>query len=447
MVPKHIEDLSRILRGVALIAARAAADSQLIKRAVKGERHVRERRQAEERKAEVRRKLRERRVPSSPLGRVMGFAGLGASLVYGTVADQVGQFFRGPREGQPASHNAYLTEQNAERLANALCRMRGAALKLGQMLSIQDENVLPPQFQAALERVRAGADVMPRRQLEKVLRDELGDEWSSRVAQFDHEPLAAASIGQVHSAVLHDGRRVVLKIQYPGVARSIESDVDNLLRIIHVANILPKGMYVEAAAKVAKKELAMECDYEYEFASQRRFKALIEADPEFREVFHVPDVVAELSSKRVLASELVPGVHIDKVKDMPQDVRNDVGTRLLKLTLRELFEWRFMQTDPNWGNFLYDEETDTLNLIDFGAARSYPKPFVDDYLRMVHACATRNKDEVILRSVRLGFLTGDEPDVMLEAHTEAGFIVGMPFAAEGTQLFFDTFDKYKFDSS
>jgi aarF domain-containing kinase len=90
-----------------------------------------------------------------------------------------------------------MTEDNAERLANALCRMRGAALKLGQMISIQDENVLPPQFQAALERVRAGADVMPRRQLEKVLRDQLGVDWESRVAEFDYTPLAAASIGQV----------------------------------------------------------------------------------------------------------------------------------------------------------------------------------------------------------------------------------------------------------
>jgi aarF domain-containing kinase len=90
-----------------------------------------------------------------------------------------------------------MTEDNAERLANALCRMRGAALKLGQMISIQDENVLPPQFQAALERVRAGADVMPRRQLEKVLREQLGADWESRVAEFDFNPMAAASIGQV----------------------------------------------------------------------------------------------------------------------------------------------------------------------------------------------------------------------------------------------------------
>ncbi len=92
---------------------------------------------------------------------------------------------------------------------------------------------------------------------------------------------------------------------------------------------------------------------------------------------------------------------------MSQDIRNDVGSLLLRLTIRELFDWRFMQTDPNWGNFLYDEHSDQLHLIDFGAAKEYPKPFVDDYLRMVLACADKNRDEVILRSTKLKFLTGE----------------------------------------
>lgn len=95
-----------------------------------------------------------------------------------------------------------------------------------------------------------------------------------------------------------------------------------------------------------------------------------------------------------------------QVKTLSQDIRNDVGSLLLRLTLRELFDWRFMQTDPNWGNFLYDEHADQLHLIDFGAAKEYPKPFVDDYLRMVLACADKNRDEVILRSTKLKFLTG-----------------------------------------
>lgn len=91
---------------------------------------------------------------------------------------------------------------------------------------------------------------------------------------------------------------------------------------------------------------------------------------------------------------------------MSQEIRNDVGSLLLRLTIRELFTWRFMQTDPNWGNFLYDEHSDQLHLIDFGAAKEYPKPFVDEYLRMVLACADKNREAVIQHSTKLKFLTG-----------------------------------------
>ncbi|KAL6754286.1 ABC1 family-domain-containing protein [Haematococcus lacustris] len=389
--------------------------------------------------------LRERRVPESPLGRAMGFAGLGASLLLGTAADSLQRAWNGPppqeREGLASgaqgrgAFGAFVTEANAQRLADALCRMRGAALKIGQMLSIQDENLLPPQVQAALERVRAGADVMPRQQLAAVLAAELGSDWETRVAAFDWQPAAAASIGQVHSAVLPDGRRVAMKVQYPGVARSIESDVDNLMRLISVAGVLPRGLYVDEAVKVAKRELALECDYSWEFGSQGRFKLLVEADAQLRQQVHVPAPIAELSSRRVMTSEWVQGVPIDKVREVEQRVRDEVGTLLLRLTLRELFTWRFMQTDPNWGNFLYDPDSGRLNLIDFGAAKEYPQAFVDQYLLMVRACADRDSDTVLRQSQRLGFLTGDESQVMRDAHCEAGFVVGVPFAAQGVYDF------------
>ncbi|WIA42034.1 hypothetical protein OEZ86_009324 [Tetradesmus obliquus] len=385
--------------------------------------------------------LRERRVPSTQIGRAFGFASMGASLILGSFTDSIARSLGGGSSssstgssssgGSGALYNNFITESNAERLANALCRMRGAALKIGQMLSIQDETVLPPQIQAALERVRAGADVMPRSQLEGQLRSELGRDWEARVAEFDAEPRAAASIGQVHAALLHDGRQVAMKIQYPGVARSIESDVDNLMRLISIANILPKGMYVESAVKVAKRELALECNYTYEAAAQQRFRQLVAADAELSRVFYVPEVIPELSSQQVLTTEWVNGVTIDKVAQLDQATRDLVGTWLLRLTLKELYDWRFMQTDPNWGNFLYDQQAGVLNLIDFGAAKEYPRAFVDNYLRMVHACAERNRQQVVDMSVQLGFLTGDESAVMLEAHTEAGFVVGLPFSTPG----------------
>lgn len=207
------------------------------------------------------------------------------------------------------------------------------------------------------------------------------------------------------------------------------------MRLIRVANLLPKGMYVENAVTVAKRELAMECDYRYEASAQERFARLVREDPECNTIFHVPDVVRELSAEKVLTTHRVHGVHIDAVAEMPQEIRDRVGTRLLALTLKELYEWRFMQTDPNWGNFLYDEDKDVLNLIDFGAAREYPDDFVGNYLEMVKGCAERNRDEIIRRSTILGFLTGDESQVMLDAHVEAAIVVGSPFSTEGLHHF------------
>lgn len=375
-----------------------------------------------------RRKPRERRVPSSPFTRALGFAGLGAGLAWGTVQESAKRLAFGTPSSQDkqSAYSPFLSDKNAERLALALCRMRGAALKIGQMLSIQDESLVPAPILAALDIVRQGADVMPKSQLNQVLDAELGADWSTKLTSFDYEPIAAASIGQVHKAT-KDGMEVAMKIQYPGVADSIESDIENVKLLLDYTNLIPKGLFLDRAIKVAKVELSRECDYELEAANQKQFRSLLSD----AEGFYVPLVVDDLSCKRVLSTEFVSGIPIDKVASLNQETRNYVGRKMLELTLMELFVFRFMQTDPNWSNFLYDEATNTINLIDFGAARDYPKRFVDDYLRMVVACANGERDVVIEMSKRLGFLTGEESEAMLDAHVQAGFIVGLPFSNPG----------------
>ncbi|CAA0393064.1 Protein ABC transporter 1 [Arabidopsis thaliana] len=380
-----------------------------------------------------RRRPRERKVPSTPMARAYGFFNLGAALAWGAVKESTYRMVNGTPmtpDNQPAL-SSLMSKENAERLALGLCEMRGAALKVGQMLSIQDESLVPAPILNALEYVRQGADVMPRSQLNPVLDAELGSNWQSKLTSFDYEPLAAASIGQVHRAVTKDGLEVAMKIQYPGVANSIESDIENVRRLLNYTNLIPKGLFLDRAIKVAKEELAQECDYEIEAVSQKRFRDLLSDTPGF----YVPLVVDETSSKKILTTELISGIPIDKVALLDQKTRDYVGRKMLELTLKELFVFRFMQTDPNWGNFLYNEATKTINLIDFGAARDYPKKFVDDYLRMVMACAEKDSEGVIEMSRRLGFLTGDESDVMLDAHVQAGFIVGLPFAEPGGYAF------------
>ena len=375
---------------------------------------------------------RARRVPATPLGRMMGFGGLALGIAYNAAKASI---LGATAADKPSLQASLLSEENAERLARTLCRMRGAALKVGQMLSIQDERTLPPAVLRALERVRQSADFMPQRQLEAVLRRELGPDWQQqRVRDFEYQPVAAASIGQVHRARLPEsgggggGGWVAMKVQYPGVARSIESDLLNLKRLITYTHVLPRGLYVDELMRVAREELLRECDYELEAANQMRFAAAFRGFDHGH--VHVPLVIRELSTRNVLTSEWVQGVPLDRVmqEGVPAAQRHALAARILRLTLKELFEVRFMQTDPNFSNFLYDAATDTLHLLDFGAAREYSPAFVRDYLRLVLACAERDRDAVLHYSQRLGFLTGDESRVMLDAHCAASFVVGEPFS-------------------
>lgn len=382
-----------------------------------------------QRHGDLKKAMRERAVPSSPLARVLGFGSLAAGLAWGTVAESVRRVGSG---NDGSMRSAAMSNANAERLAEALARMRGAALKLGQMLSIQDDSMMPPALSRALERVRTNADIMPKHQLEKQMANQLGSDWRDRFATFDETPIAAASIGQVHTGFLHDGRKVAVKVQYPGVADSIDSDIRNLQRLLSVGNFLPKGLFVDEIVDVAKAELTQECDYVKEAENQQRFARLVNDLPLFEGRVTVPNVVPELCSSGVLTGEFVKGVPVDQMAEaLSQERRNEIARFMLELTMRELFEWRFMQTDPNWGNYLYDKDgadgKGVLHLIDFGASREYPEQFVNGYAELVWAAANGDKDTMVEISKQMDFLTGDESPAMIEAHISAGLVVGEPF--------------------
>jgi aarF domain-containing kinase len=344
---------------------------------------------------------KERAVPASRLGRVWQFGGLAAGLTAGALAERTRKAMG---QKSTSTSSSFLSDQNMERIVDTLCRVRGAALKLGQMISIQDEAFVSPKVQRIFERVRNSADFMPMWQMERVLCDELGKDWNSKLKEFDYRPIAAASIGQVHRGVLHDDKEVAIKIQYPGVAESIDSDVNNLLSILSMAKIMPDGLFLEKAADVARKELAWETDYIREAESSGKFRTLLCDDPSFV----VPRVISELSSKRVLTTEMVYGIPMDQVVQLDQQTKTEVAYLMLKLSLREVFEFQFMQTDPNWSNFFYNTETKKIALLDFGASREYSKDFTDLYIKIIKAAADRDRATVIKVSKQIGFLTGYE---------------------------------------
>mmetsp|Transcript_3787 Transcript_3787/g.6539 ORF Transcript_3787/g.6539 Transcript_3787/m.6539 type:complete len:605 (+) Transcript_3787:36-1850(+) len=370
-------------------------------------------------------------VPSTRISRAFGFASLGAGLALGTAAE----FARRTLGGSSSNNNGNLVlsnDANAQRLSDSLRRMRGAAMKLGQMLSIQDESIAPPALTNALAQVRKGAEAMPTHQLMQQLNEQWGDqdEWKDRI-DVEERPFAAASIGQVHRGTLlttDDQKKVAVKVQYPGVANSIESDLSNLSMLVKASGLSPPGLFLDNVIRVGREELKVECDYKREAVNYHRFQQLISSDPGLvADRFVVPGVIEEFSTDRILVTEYVRGGTIDKVIDLDQDERNRIGKAILRLTMLELFVWRFMQTDPNWGNFLYDVRTRTTYLIDFGAARDYDEEFVRGYLNIVKANADQDEKALFDESIRMGFLTGEENSMMLEAHKMSGYCLGEPF--------------------
>lgn len=368
---------------------------------------------------------KQRKVPSSRVARLASFGGLFAGLGLGTVSELTkGALGLG---GTTDPKEALFSPSNAERIVDTLCKVRGAALKLGQILSIQDSSVVSPQLVNAFERVRQAADYMPDWQVERQMVSELGDDWRKKLASFDQKPFAAASIGQVHRGVLHDGTEVAIKVQYPGVAKSIESDIDNLVSMLKVWDVFPKGIFIDNVVAVAKRELAWEVDYVREAEYTERFGEMIQHMPEFR----VPKVIKSLTSKNVLTTELVPGVPMDKCFSMSQDHRNHIARSVMKLCLNELFTFRCMQTDPNWSNFLYDADSRQIMLIDFGATRFYPKPFMDNYMKVIEAATRNDRKRILELSRQMGFLTGYETPTMENAHIDAVLILGEVFSVDG----------------
>lgn len=375
---------------------------------------------------------KERKVPATRISRLLSYGSLAAGLGIGALAEMTRRSL-GIAENKNDSgvalfeKNPFLTEANVSRIVDTLCRVRGAALKFGQMLSIQDNYMINPQLQAVFERVRQSADFMPFWQVERVLCQEFGLDWREKFASFETKPFAAASIGQVHLATLHNGTEIAMKIQYPGVAESIESDIKNLLSVMNVWNILPKGLFLENLSAVARRELAWEVDYVREAECAKKFKELIAPYSEF----HVPDIVDEFCTKQILTSHLINGIPVDQLADAEQDLKNEICKRLVFLSLIELFWFKFMQTDPNWSNFFYLPETNQIALLDFGACRSYEKEFVDKYLQIIKSAADQDKSSVIKYSRDIGFLSGYESKEMENAHLDAVMILGEAFAYDG----------------
>lgn len=367
------------------------------------------------------------KVPSSQWSRLWHYGGLATSLSVGAIGEKMKRMW-----GISKDDGALLlNERNVEILVNKLTQMRGAALKMGQMLSFQDSKLIDPRVSQILERVRDGAHSMPEKQLEQVMVKNLGKNWMTHYSEFDRKPMAAASIGQVHRARLASNHmEVVVKVQYPGVMSSIDSDLNNLAYLLKASRILPKGLFLENSIAAARKELKWECDYEREAAFAERFGSLLKNDSDFK----VPMVFREASGPSVITLEYLHGIALGKQK-YSQATRNHIGYLLTKQCLREISEYHFMQTDPNWSNFLYNGKTKKIELLDFGASIEYDEKFIKKYCRLLLAAAHRDREKCKKLSVELGYLNNHESAQMIDAHINSIFTLAEPFAFDAPDVY------------
>ncbi|MEM7509054.1 MAG: AarF/ABC1/UbiB kinase family protein [Pseudomonadota bacterium] len=319
------------------------------------------------------------------------------------------------RGERPRFRDLLLTPGNMRRIADDLARMRGAAMKLGQLISMDTGEVLPPELSEILARLRADADFMPPAQLKRVLNAAWGEGWLGQFRSFDTRPIAAASIGQVHRAKLRDGRDLAIKVQYPGIARSIDSDVSNLGALLSVSGLLPQDFEIKPYLAEARRQLHEEADFLREGACLAQFGDLLRDDPDFV----VPERHEDWTTGTVLAMSFVASEPIEATLELPQEARDRIAELLIRLLLRELFEFGFMQTDPNFANYRYQPETDRILLLDFGATRSFGVEIVKQYRRLFSAGLTDDRQALEEIVEAIGFIA---PDTLLR-HRQA--VIGM----------------------
>ena len=348
----------------------------------------------------------ERRIPESRLERLLHLGRLAGGIAGAALGDGARQLAQGRR---PSLGDLLLTPANAHRLAERLSEMRGAAMKVGQLLSMEAGEVLPPELSRILERLRGDAHPMPLGQVAEVLTRAWGNGWERRFRRFSFTPLAAASIGQVHEAITVNGQHLAVKVQYPGVRRSIDSDVDNVATLLGLFRLVPQEVDFEPLLAEAKRQLHQEADYEQEAALLIRFAGHLGDHPGFE----VPRVLPELTTPEVLAMTFLGGRPIETLTEAPARERNRIATALLDLALREVIDWGLVQTDPNFANYRYatgDGDTQgRIQLLDFGATRDYSPNTRAAFRDLLLAGMAGDAAGIERAAVAVGYLGPDDP--------------------------------------
>jgi len=340
-----------------------------------------------------------------PKGRVKRSAKLG-SIVGGQGAKYAGTRAGNVVRGAEASQEK-LDKRHAEaamKMVETLGQMKGAAMKIGQFASFIDTEFIPEEYrevyQEQLAKLRSDAPPMPWEQVVKVLDEEYdGEPLDSMFASFEQEAVAAASIGQVHRATLLDGRTVAVKIQYPGVAEALESDLRNAGVLVRLAKVLAPGLDAKEVIKEMRERVLEELDYEYEAQNQRSFSRAYAGHP----FIYVPDVITRLSRRRVLVTEFVEGLDFDQIKELGEEERSKFGEIIFRGSFGSIYHLQHFNADPHPGNYLWMADG-RVAFLDFGMTKKLDREQIELEQKAFHAATTDDPEGLLVALHDLGFI-------------------------------------------
>jgi predicted unusual protein kinase regulating ubiquinone biosynthesis (AarF/ABC1/UbiB family) len=317
--------------------------------------------------------------------------------------------------------------RNALRVARTLGELKGAAMKVGQMLSLQDD-LLPEPMREALRSLQRSAPPVGFEQLRPILEAELGPRCV-RIAAVEGHSIASASIGQVHRARLTDGQRVVIKIQYPEVKRMVAADLRNIRLLARsLGAVTPAKTDLSQLAQEVEGRLSEELDYRIEADNMKELGGLLRSD----ERILVPRPLEELCSERVLVSEYLPGISSDEVVSdrYPQSLRDRIGQTLVEGLTRQVFEFRLLHADPNLANFAFTDSGQII-VYDFGCVKRFTEPF-SEALRQLSLDGWRGRyDRIVEDLARLGHVDRGKHPLPLEVHQEYADVLFADWRAPG----------------
>ena len=370
-------------------------------------------------------------VPQSRISRLARMGSL-AGRIAGNVMLEGGKHLA--KGKKPVMSELLLTPSNLNQVADKLSNMRGAAMKMGQLLSMDSGNLLPDELSSILDRLRSDAVTMPMSQLVMVLESHWGKDWDERFNRFSFEPLAAASIGQVHEATCTQGRHLAIKVQYPGVRQSIDSDIDNVHSLLRMTGIIPKTLDLQPLVDEARQQLKQEADYLMEGAHLDAYREHLKGFERNNDLV-IPAYYPELSTSEILTMDYVAGDSLDSLRSMSNSKRTDIMSLMFSLFFAELFDFKTVQTDPNLANYLYQADNHKLVLLDFGAVRGFSSEFVSKYHKAI--CAATNQDREALDQAlqSLGFFESGMKVANREVVLDIFTLAAEPLRYEGDYSF------------